>query len=1311
MVSDIHISGADRASPSGLYHTGDVLTATVSFSEALATVPAGTNLKLTLKIAGNDRNADYTSQSLDKKTLFFTYRIVDTDRSGDITIPANALKPLGDANLTDVAGNRVTASENGSVISAAVAATPSFKVDNEIPRIIEITSTQGNGTYNVDEVIDIRATPSKALQAGAQVTITLNNGDPVTLTRDVADDTLLKGSYKVLAGPSHAAADLNVASIAIGAGASAVDLAGNSLASTLPAAGHNLADLKDIVLNTLIPATPTRFELAPGSDTGSSSNDGLTSVNRPTFLFSGLKQGANVEVSAILNGAKKSFNFIATGASTETYTLATPQPDGIYRDITVRQISGGNASLTLALGGTAQLGTLTIDTVAPAAAPGVAIFDDRQDRQTQSEMALGTGTSLARDFRTFVTTPRFDFTGGKDGETALLFRDQNGNGSYDGGELVLGRAIIGSANAITFPNPALTGLPANINGHYVDVQLPLSNGQYTDIYLALQSPSGATGPAVKATSDPSGRFQIQINSNAPATPLTSVSTEQVAGNSSGTKMSFTAVGGQVGATIEIRATGPEGSVVTLGNATLDGTGQFTLNVANLEGAYREFMAIQTWNGVVGAAKDVVAVSSGNPLGAVTWDHSVPTVTVSPAIPENNFVSEGKTVSVKFVFSRPVAAFDATDVDISGGTLGALTWNSDHTEATATFTANQSLPERTVSLQVKPGSYTNLAGAPGAGSTALTLAVNHAGSVDIQGSTGSGAAPKVGDNLSLVLRDADALDPATTLTYVWSRSTAGAPAVVIGGQSGRSYVVTPTDVGSVIRGEVTYRDMFEAIRFEPVTVGKTTAVVLGANDPGAVSIIGNGAYQGILNPGNTLTATATDGNGLTMGQVISYQWNRDGVAIAGATSKTYTVLDSDITHTITATASYVDDHGNADHPVSAGMQVKASNQLGTVTIVHADADISVPEFREGQVIKAMIADGDGVPATGITYQWFRGDALIASANGQTYTIMATDKGQSLSVKAVYTDLHGYAESRGASAISVSANGNRRAEGEITFNGAGKIGSFLAAVSTVTDEDGIPTTGPDVPTYKWYTRDSSNTLTPINEDHLVKGQPNKSQLQITSDLLGADIVAELQFKDNGGSPEAVRSTSLMLGSWEASYKLDPVHESLGFTTADATQARSPSAQLLRLAGTTKAGDSDLFILDVNGDGQITQADATTYIGRMDGGKTLYVSTNVGRGAAVLLGRDDPAWEVLRNDPGKNGISPLASNGTATGKAGSVVGTTTTLAGDFWTSTPGTTANSHMVFTTDASGPYSKADNSYTADLGRLHYNIFHLSVIPT
>ena len=79
-----------------------------------------------------------------------------------------------------------------------------------------------------------------------------------------------------------------------------------------------------------------------------------------------------------------------------------------------------------------------------------------------------------------------------------------------------------------------------------------------------------------------------------------------------------------------------------------------------------------------------------------------------------------------------------------------------------------------------------------------------------------------------------------------------------------------------------------------------------NDPptGSVTISGTASKDQVLTASNTLA----DADGLG---AISYQWQRDGINVVGATGPSYTLGDADVGHTIDVVAKYTDGHGTAE----------------------------------------------------------------------------------------------------------------------------------------------------------------------------------------------------------------------------------------------------------------------------------------------------------------------------------------------------------------------------------------------------------------
>jgi len=120
---------------------------------------------------------------------------------------------------------------------------------------------------------------------------------------------------------------------------------------------------------------------------------------------------------------------------------------------------------------------------------------------------------------------------------------------------------------------------------------------------------------------------------------------------------------------------------------------------------------------------------------------------------------------------------------------------------------------------------------------------------------------------------------------------------------------------------------------------TTVTITGSNDLPAGSV----TISGTLIEGNTLTAdtsTLADADGLA---AFSYQWQRNGTNINGATTNTYILMAADTGTSLTVTVSYTDGGGTAESITSAA----------TITI---DGDLDNDGI--GDSVDADI-DGDGM----------------------------------------------------------------------------------------------------------------------------------------------------------------------------------------------------------------------------------------------------------------------------------------------------------------------------------------------------------------
>jgi 5'-nucleotidase len=121
-----------------------------------------------------------------------------------------------------------------------------------------------------------------------------------------------------------------------------------------------------------------------------------------------------------------------------------------------------------------------------------------------------------------------------------------------------------------------------------------------------------------------------------------------------------------------------------------------------------------------------------------------------------------------------------------------------------------------------------------------------------------------------------------------------------------------------------------------------------------------------------TLTATDGTWSVLGAAFAYQWNRDGVAITGATGATYDVTPTDagadVTVTVTASkdgygdgtaTSMATSIAKADSETSARLNKHITKSNGKVTVkVEVDGQYGILPFGE-----VIVYDGQTEIATG------------------------------------------------------------------------------------------------------------------------------------------------------------------------------------------------------------------------------------------------------------------------------------------------------------------------------------------------------------
>jgi Ca2+-binding RTX toxin-like protein len=310
-----------------------------------------------------------------------------------------------------------------------------------------------------------------------------------------------------------------------------------------------------------------------------------------------------------------------------------------------------------------------------------------------------------------------------------------------------------------------------------------------------------------------------------------------------------------------------------------------------------------------------SVTSGATV-AIANVNDVPTggVTISGTAAQNATLTAANTLADVDGMGTISYQWNADGVAIGGATASTLVLGEAQVGKTITVTA----------------SYTDGHSTAESVTSGATVAVANVNDAPTGGVTVTGTATQ-GQTLTAAntLADADGLG---TISYQWN-----ADGVAIGGATANTLVLGEAQVGKTITVVASYTDGHGTA--ESVTSGATVAVANVNDTPtGGVTISGTVAQNATLTAANTLA----DADGLG---TISYQWNADGVAIAGAVTDSLVLGEAQVGKTITVVASYTDGHGTPES-VTSGATVAVANVNDAPVITSngggPTATVSVPE---------------------------------------------------------------------------------------------------------------------------------------------------------------------------------------------------------------------------------------------------------------------------------------------------------------------------------------------------------------------------------
>jgi hypothetical protein len=221
------------------------------------------------------------------------------------------------------------------------------------------------------------------------------------------------------------------------------------------------------------------------------------------------------------------------------------------------------------------------------------------------------------------------------------------------------------------------------------------------------------------------------------------------------------------------------------------------------------------------------------------------------------------------------------------------------------------------------------------------------------------------------------DSGVALSYQWRID-----GVAIDGATSDTYLLTPQDFGGAIT--VTVIGSKEGYVTTEKTSVATSPVAAAPLTLTPVPVV-----SGISQVGQTVTAASGDWDS---GVSLGYQWQRNGVAILGATSDTYLLRSTDFGAAVSVTVT----------GVKAGYVTTEKTSVATLPVAPGVLSLtSTPLVSGTAAFGQTLTANPGVwdSGVGFSYQWLRDGTVISGAVSKRYVLTSTDVGSALTVTVV------------------------------------------------------------------------------------------------------------------------------------------------------------------------------------------------------------------------------------------------------------------------------------------------------------------------
>ncbi len=256
------------------------------------------------------------------------------------------------------------------------------------------------------------------------------------------------------------------------------------------------------------------------------------------------------------------------------------------------------------------------------------------------------------------------------------------------------------------------------------------------------------------------------------------------------------------------------------------------------------------------------------------------------------------------------------------------------------------------------------------------------------------------------------------TYQWRRA-----GVDISSATSATYLLAAADAGNAISVAVSSVKSGYASR----TAVSAASASVAASGSSSFTTTGTPTISGTPTVGQTLTANP--GTWAPTPDSYTYQWNRAGSAISGATGSTYALVSADTNQTLTVTVTAVKSGYTSASATSASVSVSAA---GSASFTSAGTPTITGTPTVGQTLTAV--PGTWTPAAdSYLYQWNRAGTAISGATAATYVLVSADVGSvTVTVTGVKSGYNNLAATSAAVTVAAAAGGSTQFADTFTGN---------------------------------------------------------------------------------------------------------------------------------------------------------------------------------------------------------------------------------------------------------------------------------------